>query len=79
MSSAIPKQPYLKSGTYDFEPSTFGDLNNVNRFFATKKMRAALTSPPEARAVGELEAVYDKTLNRIYMKIDGVLRYVQFT
>lgn len=79
MSSAIPKSPYLKSATYDKEPDNFGDFGNLARFFATKKLRASLTSPPETRSVGELELVYDKTAQRLYTKIDGTLRYVAFT
>lgn len=79
MSSPNPKSPSLKAGTYDQEASTFGDINNLGRFFATKALRAARTSPPLAKDVQELTMVYDKTLLRIYTKIDGVLRYVQFT
>lgn len=79
MSSPDPKQPYLKAGTYDKEPSTFGDMNSLLRFFATKTLRASLSSPPLAHDVEELTLIYDKTLLRIYTKVDGVLRYVQFT
>lgn len=79
MSSAVPKSPHLKAGTYDAEPSTFGDINSLLRFFATKKLRASLSSPPLAQQVGELEFVFDKTALRLYTKIDGTLRYVVFT
>lgn len=79
MSSPLPKSPYLKAGTYDQEPSQFGDMNNLMRFFMTKAMRASLTSPPLAKDVGELTLVYDKTLDRIYTKSNGTLRFIQFT
>ena len=79
MSSPVPKSPSLKSGTYEHENNMFSDLNNLSRFFATKALRAALTSPPLAKDVQELTFVYDKILNRLYTRVDGTLRYVQFT
>lgn len=79
MVSPLPKQPFLRAGTYDEEPNTFTDINDVARNFATKKLRASLSSPPLAKDVGELEWVYDKTANRLYTKIDGSLKYVAFT
>lgn len=79
MSSPIPKSPYLKAGTYDQEASSFGDMNNLMRFFMTKSLRASLSSPPLAKDVQELSLVYDKTAQRLYTKVDGTLRYVVFT
>lgn len=68
--SVNPKQPHDQ-----------GDDNyqNLMRFFATKKLRASLTSPPLAKDVGELEFVFDKTALRLYTKVDNTLRYVTFT
>lgn len=77
--SVDPVQPVLKEGGYGSEVSSFGDINNLFKFFATKKLRASLSSPPLAHQVGELEFVYDKTQQRLYTKIDGTLRYVAFT
>lgn len=79
MSSPVPKSPYLKAGTYDQEASTFGDVNNLLRFFATKSLRASLQSPPLAYQVGELEFVFDKTTLKLWTKIDGVLKSVTFS
>lgn len=68
--SVNPKQPHDQ-----------GDENyqSLMRFFATKKLRASLTSPPLAKDVGELEFVFDKTALRLYTKVDNTLRYVTFT
>lgn len=79
MSSPKPQPVVPKSGGYARESNTFSSFNDLFRFFATKSMRPSLTSPPLAHQVGELEAVLDKTLLRIYYKVDGVLRYVQLT
>lgn len=79
MSSTIPIQPTLKSANYDDELSSFTDLNNILKNFMTKKLRSSLSSPPLAKDVGELEIVIDKTLRRVYTKIDGILRYVSLT
>lgn len=78
MSSPVPKAPYGKAGNYLDEVSTQFDINTLLRFFATKAFRASLSSPPLAHQVGELECVFDKTLLRLYTKVDGTLRYVQF-
>lgn len=74
-----PVQPNLKSGHYDDEVSIFTDANALLRNFATKKMRPSLTSPPLLKDIGELEWVLDKTLLRVYFKVDNTLRFVQLT
>lgn len=79
MVSPIPKQPFLRAGTYDDEANTFSDINDIARSFATKALRTSLSSPPLAKDVQELTLVYDKTANRLYTKIDGNLKYVAFT
>jgi hypothetical protein len=76
--SVDPKPPVLRSGQYD-EPATFGDLNAIFKFLVENHMRPSLSSPPLAHQVEELTFVYDKTLNRLYTKINGTLRYVAFT
>ncbi len=77
--ATTPKQPYLKEGAYDQEQASHGDLNNLFRFFATKKLRYSKTSPPLISDVPEGEQILDKNLNRIYLTVDGVLRYIQLT
>jgi len=77
--SVNPKQPVLKSGAYSDEPGVWTDLNAVLRNFATKKLRPSRTSPPIANDVGELEFVYDKTLHRLYTKVNGTLKYAAFS
>jgi hypothetical protein len=74
-----PVQPTLKEGGYVQEQSSFGDLNNLFKFFATKKLRYSKTSPPLIKDVPEGEMILDKTLNRIYLQVDGVLKYITLT
>jgi len=77
--ATTPKQPYLKEGAYDQEQASHGDLNNLFRFFATKKLRYSLSSPPILNDVPEGEMVLDKTLGRIYIQVNGVLKYWSLT
>jgi len=77
--SVNPKQPVLKSGLYRNESSMFTDMNALFRSFATRTLRPSRTSPPIAADVDELTFVYDKTLNRLYTKVNGTLRYAAFT
>lgn len=77
--ATTPKQPSLKEGGYGDETSSFGDFNNLFRFFATKKLRYSITSPPLLKDVPEGEMVADKTLNRIYIRLNGVLKYITLT
>lgn len=79
MSDPIPQQPYLKTGKYSDEPGAFTDFNSLLRSFATKKLRYSLTTPPLLKDVPEGEMVLDKTLLRIYMTVDGTLRYFALT
>lgn len=77
--ATTPKQPSLKEGGYGDETSSFGDFNNLFRFFATKKLRYSKTSPPLLKDTPEGEFILDKTLNRIYIQVDGVLKYITLT
>lgn len=77
--ATTPKQPSLKEGGYGDETSSFGDFSNLARFFATKKLRYSLSSPPLIKDVPEGEMILDKAANRVYMTIDGALCYVEFT
>lgn len=79
MSAKIPQQPFLKAGGYDKEPDTFSDFQLLLRNFSTKKLRYSRTSPPIVADVGEGEFVLDKTLGRIYITVDGVLKYITLT
>ena len=77
--SVIPQTPKLRSGVYDNEPATFGDVTAIFKYMVGNHLRFSLTSPPLLRDLPEGQMVYDKTLNRIYITADGTLRYVQFT
>lgn len=79
MASPVPVQPTLKESQYESELSSFGDINNLFKFFMTKQLRSSLSSPPLAKDVEELGLVFDKTLLRVYTKVDGVLKFVQFS
>lgn len=79
MAQPNPVQPSLKSGGYGDEISSFTDLNNLLRHFATKKLRPSITTPPLAKDVGELEFVFDKTTLKLWTKVDGVLKSVTFS
>lgn len=74
-----PRQPFLKSGHYDDEVSSYTDLNALLKNFMTRKFRASLTSPPLLKDIGEMEVVLDKTLLRLYFNVDNTLRFVQLT
>ena len=78
MVEPSPKPPTIRAGQYD-EPATFGDIQAIHRYMVENHVRPSLSSPPLAHQIGELTFVYDKTLNRLYTKVDGSLRYVQFT
>jgi hypothetical protein len=79
MSSPVPQQPYGKAGNYASEVSVQTDINAMLRFFATKALRAALSSPPLAKDVEELTFVFDRATLKLWTKVNGTLRYVQFT
>lgn len=79
MSSPNPISPYGKSGNYIDEVSTSGDINALLRFFASKKLRNSLSSPPLLKDVPEGEMILDKTALRIYVTVDNTLRYFELT
>lgn len=76
--SVIPQPPVLRAGNYD-EPATYSDIQAIFKWMIENHARPSLSSPPLAKDVEELTFVWDKTLNRLYTKSDGTLRYVQFS
>lgn len=79
MSSPTPKQPFGKSAGYDTELSVQTDFNSLLRFFATKKLRYSLSTPPLLKDVPEAEMILDPTAHRIYITVGGVLYYFGLT
>lgn len=77
--STNPVQPTLKQGLYGDETGVFTDMNSISKFFATKKLRYSRTSPPILADVPEGEFILSKSELRIYIRVDGVLRYFQLT
>ena len=79
--SVTPKPPVLRTGVYDDEPATFGDITLIFRYMLQNHVRPALSSPPIARDVDEFTLVMDKTASppRLYTKLDGSLYYLEFT
>lgn len=73
-----PQPPTLRAANYD-EPATFADISGIFRWIVENHMRPSLTSPPLAKDLEEFTFTYDKTLHRLYTKIDGNLKYVAFT
>lgn len=76
--SVNPKPFTLRAGAYSEEPATFADLTEMAKYMVQTHIRPSRTSPPIANDVGELTFVFDKSALRLYTKIDGTLRYVQF-
>lgn len=74
--STNPVQPTLKQGLYGDETGVFTDINSISKFFATKKLRYSRTSPPILADTPEGEFILDKTLGRIYIRVNGTLRYI---
>lgn len=74
-----PVSPLGKSANYLDEVSTQTDINALLRFFAAKKFRYALTSPPLLKDVPEGEVILDATLKRLYLTVNGVLYYIGMT
>lgn len=77
--SVKPKSPVLRSGVYDDEPATFGDVTAIFKHLVENHVRFSLTSPPLLKDVPEGCIVYDKTLNRLYITVDNTLLHVAFT
>lgn len=79
MVTPVPRQPFGRSSGYDQEVDIQTDINSLLRFFATKKLRYSLTTPPLLKDVPEGEAILDATAHRIYVTVGGVLYYIALT
>lgn len=79
MVNPTPKAPYLRSGVYEDEPATFGDINAIQRWLIENHIRYSLSSPPLLKDVKEGTCVIDATLFRLYFNIGGALKYIQMT
>lgn len=79
--SAIPQTPTLRSGVYDNEPATFGDVSAIFKYLIENHVRPSLSSPPLAKDLKEFTIVIDKMASppRIYTKLNGALYYIAWT
>lgn len=74
-----PQSPVLRSGVYDDEPATFGDITAIFKFMAENHIRYSLSSPPLLKDIPEGCCVIDKSATRIYFNVNQTLRYIQMT
>ena len=79
MTSPVPQPIAMKSSTQNNEVSIATSISDVNRFFQPRIFRTSRNSPPDIVDVDERTLVFDITALRLYTKISGTLRYVQFT
>lgn len=77
--SVLPQPTVSKSGGFETESAIFTNFNDLYRFFQPKRIKTSLASPPLTKDIGELELVFDKTTLKLWTKVDGVARFVQFT
>lgn len=79
MSSPTPQPTVSKSGGFQTESGIFTNFNDLFRFFQPKRIKTSLSSPPLLKDLAEMEITYDKTTNKLWIRVDGVARFVQFT
>ena len=80
MTAALPQPIGPKSGDFTREANTFSSINDLFRFFQTKRIKISKNSPPVLnKDITEGELVWDRTALRLYTVSDGALRYVAFT
>ncbi len=79
MSSPNPQPVVSKAGGYTQEPNTFSSINDLYKFFAPLTIRVSKNSPPGLTDVNEMQFCFDKAALRLWIKVDGTLRFVQFT
>lgn len=79
--SVVPKPPQLRSGVYDDEPATFGDISAIFKWMIENHVRPSLSSPPLLKDIQEFTLAIDKTASppRLYTTINGALYYIEWT
>lgn len=78
MVEPVPQAPNLKNAIYNNETANFTDINANFRYLLENHIRRSLTSPPLLKDIKEGTFAYDTTLNRLYTRSQGVLKYVAF-
>ena len=77
MVTSIPVPPTPVSGGYQKEGNTFTDLTGAYRTINATVIRASLNSPPVVNLdVQECQLIIDRTTNKLYTVINGVLKGV---
>lgn len=79
MSSPNPQPAVPKAGGYQNESSSFASFNDLFRFFQPLAIKVSKNSPPIATDLKEMQWTFDKTTLKLWIKVDGTARYVQFT
>lgn len=79
MSLSNPRPIAPKSSGFKSEVSTATSFADAYQFLQPKKIKVSKNSPPNVTDVGELEHVFDKTTQKLWTKIDGVLYSTQYS
>jgi hypothetical protein len=79
MAEPVPQPIAPKTSTQNNEVAIATSFSDVQRFFQPLTVKVSKNSPPTANDTKEMQWTFDKTALRLYIQVDGVSRYVQFT
>lgn len=79
MSLPNPRPIAAKTSNQTNEVATATSISDLQRYFSPLILKVSKNTPPLTVDVKELQWTFDKTALRLYLKVDGVMHYVQFT
>lgn len=79
MSSPIPAPLAPKSSTFTDQVATATNFADLQRALANLQIRVSKNSPPNSNDLHEMQFIFDKTTLKLWIQVNGVGRYVQFT
>jgi hypothetical protein len=79
VSSPIPAPLAPKSSTFTDQVATATSFSDLQRALANLQIRVSKNSPPGANDLQEMQLIYDKTTNKLWIQSNGTGFSVQFS
>lgn len=79
MSLPPPAPIAPKTSTQNNEVATATSISDILRIISLPQIRVSKNSPPGPNDLNEMSFIFDKTTLRLWIQINGVGHYIQFT
>ena len=78
-TSPLPQPITIKTSVQNNDVATATSVSDLQRAIQNLTVRVSKHSPPNANDLNEMQLIFDKTTLKLWIQVNGVGHYVQFT